>query len=150
MSAEAGFQLLNPVVKPWYRDGLRFQCTQCGNCCTGATGTVRLSDDEIEVLAKRLDLSLHDFCAIYTRRLRDGDISLREMRGGDCVFYVRQAKRCGIYEDRPRQCRSWPFWRSVIDSEQRWNEEARECPGMNQGPFRPQEQIEAITREDGT
>ena len=26
--------------EPWYRDGLRFQCTQCGNCCTGDPGVV--------------------------------------------------------------------------------------------------------------
>ncbi len=60
-----------------------------------------------------------------------------------------QCTRCGVYPDRPRQCRSWPFWRSVIDSEQRWKEEARECPGMNQGPFRPRDRIEAIARKDG-
>ena len=24
----------------WYRDGLRFECTRCGACCTGAPGYV--------------------------------------------------------------------------------------------------------------
>ncbi|MCH7709940.1 MAG: hypothetical protein IH884_15740 [Myxococcales bacterium] len=44
---------------------------------------------------------------------------------------------------------SWPFWRSVIDSEQRWKQQARECPGMDQVPIRSQDRIEAIAREDG-
>ena len=80
---------------------------------------------------------------MYTRRLRRGDISLREKRGGDCVFYDRKAKGCGVYEDRPRQCRTWPFWRLVIDSEARWREEARECPGTNQGPLHSQDELDA-------
>ena len=27
-------------AEPWYRDGLRFACTRCGACCTGAPGYV--------------------------------------------------------------------------------------------------------------
>ncbi|MFM1805538.1 MAG: hypothetical protein RL136_2417, partial [Planctomycetota bacterium] len=25
---------------PWYAEGLRFECTQCGNCCSGGPGAV--------------------------------------------------------------------------------------------------------------
>jgi Fe-S-cluster containining protein len=133
---------------PWYGDGLCFECQRSGNCCTGASGTVRVSDDEIEALARRLELPIHEFCAIYTRRLRGGDVSLREKRGGDCVFYDREARGCKVYEDRPRQCRTWPFWPSVLASEERWNEEARDCPGMNRGPRRTREEIEALLALD--
>ena len=37
----------------WYRDGLRFECTQCGKCCTGAPGYVWVDDDEVEALSIR-------------------------------------------------------------------------------------------------
>ncbi len=135
--------------EPWYRNGLRFQCQRCGNCCTGGSGTVRVSDSEIEVLARRLDLDDSAFRAIYTRVLRDGDVSLRERRGGDCVFYER-GRGCGVYPVRPRQCRTWPFWRSVVHSPERWEEESRHCPGMNRGPLHPAETVSALRDEDGT
>ena len=32
---------------PWYGGGLRFTCTQCGNCCTGQPGYVWISKKEI-------------------------------------------------------------------------------------------------------
>ena len=34
--------VLSPLPPPptWYADGLRFTCTQCGNCCTGQPGFV--------------------------------------------------------------------------------------------------------------
>ena len=53
--------------KPWYRDGLRFHCTECGNCCTGAPGYVWVNKAEIEELAALLevDMSLGEYTYIY-------------------------------------------------------------------------------------
>lgn len=49
-------------------DGLRFSCTMCGNCCSGPEGYVLIDDDEADVLAKRLQLSLGPFSrAVCTR-----------------------------------------------------------------------------------
>ena len=33
---------------PWYKDGLRFQCTGCGDCCTGGPGYVWVNQAEID------------------------------------------------------------------------------------------------------
>ena len=35
----------------WYKDGLQFTCSQCGDCCTGAPGFVWVNGDEIRALA---------------------------------------------------------------------------------------------------
>ena len=40
------------MTKPWYADGLRFACTQCGNCCTGEPGFVWVNDAEIAAIAE--------------------------------------------------------------------------------------------------
>ncbi len=133
---------------PWYRSGLRFACQRCGNCCTGS-GSVRVSDAEIARLAARVGMSDAEFRAAYTRVLRGGDVSLRETRDKDCVFLER-GRRCRVYSDRPRQCRSWPFWRSVIHSQERWQEEAVSCPGMDRGRHFSREEIEALAGDDGT
>lgn len=133
------------MAEPWYRAGLRFACTRCGNCCRGA-GTVRVSDAEIATLARRLELADDEFRAMYTRRLRGGELSLRELRNRDCVFYDREARGCRVYGDRPGQCRSWPFWNAVVHSPERWAEEAQDCFGMNRGRLHGAEEIRRTLR----
>lgn len=135
--------------QPWYRKGLQFECTQCGKCCGGGPGTIRVSDDEIAALAERLDLSDTDFRTRYTYRLRNDDISLAEKANYDCVFFDRE-RGCTVYDDRPKQCRTWPFWSSVVFSRETWDDEAAECPGMNSGPLRDASEILQIARDDGT
>jgi uncharacterized protein len=129
------------------RPGLRFKCTMCGNCCTGPEGYVNLSDAEAESLAKRLGITVDEFIRDYTRDTVFGR-SLKERpspAGLDCIFLDRQSipgkAVCGVYEDRPEQCRTWPFWPSVIASRRTWEHAKRTCPGIDQGPLIPPEQV---------
>ncbi len=133
----------------WYSDGLRFSCTRCGNCCSGDSGSVRVRPEESAELARGLELRDEEFAAMYTDLRDDGTRTLRERQGGDCVFFDSKSG-CRVYANRPRQCRTWPFWRGVVSSEARWRHEARHCPGMDQGQLFDAETILALTREDGT
>src|SRR5258707_2398127 len=99
------------MTTPWYKDGLRFTCTQCGNCCTGAPGFVWVNDEELTAIATFLDQPRDQVEAIHTRQAHRGR-TLREKLHGDCVFYDREGGGCSIYSVRPRQCRTWPFWES--------------------------------------
>ena len=47
--------------------GLRFECTQCGNCCTGPSGYVQYTDDEANAMARDLGITREAFDARYTR-----------------------------------------------------------------------------------
>jgi Fe-S-cluster containining protein len=125
--------------EPWFRDGLRFTCTQCGKCCTGAPGFVWVTDDEVAALAKFVGDSEHEFRAVYTRKAR-GRRTLKERANGDCVFYD-QAKGCTVYPARPAQCRTWPFWASNLDSPESWERTEGDCPGSGQGELIPVEEI---------
>jgi uncharacterized protein len=122
----------------WYQDGLRFTCTQCGNCCTGAPGVVWVNDEEIAAIAEYLDKPIGEIRLMHTRpRLlssnRAGGTSLTEFANGDCTFLDPDTRRCRVYPVRPRQCRTWPFWNSNLDSEQSWQAAKRTCPGMDCG-----------------
>ncbi len=108
-----------------------------------------MSDAEIAELARRFELAEHEFRAMYTRPLPGGEVSLRERRNRDCVFFDRE-RGCTVYADRPRQCRSWPFWGSVVATPKRWAEEARHCPGMNRGALLDPKTVTEISRDDGT
>ncbi|MFN4241702.1 MAG: YkgJ family cysteine cluster protein [Tepidisphaerales bacterium] len=147
-----------PVLQPWYRDGLAFTCTQCGNCCTGGPGYVWLSPEELARLAGHLGLSEEETKRRYCRRV-GGKLSLKEHRteGGlyDCVFLTterrtlpdgteRTVRGCAIYAVRPLQCRTWPFWDGLLSSPQAWQRASRRCPGMGRGRHYSLEQIEAL------
>lgn len=135
--------------EPWYHPGLRFKCTRSGNCCGGAPGVVRVTTDDITNLARYLEVSDASFRETYTREVGEDELSLREKSNHDCIFFERE-QGCLVYHHRPRQCRTWPFWRHVVSSPERWAEEAKQCPGMNQGPLHSAEEIERISQNDGT
>ena len=40
--------------RKWYADGLHFECTQCGNCCSGPPGYVWVTKQDIKAIARHL------------------------------------------------------------------------------------------------
>ena len=128
---------------PWYKDGLRFECTQCGDCCTGATGFVWVNQEEIEALAG--DVGEDDIAAFEQKYVRKIGIrrSLKEFANGDCVFFDNEKRICTVYQARPRQCRTWPFWDSNLKTPQAWQETCEVCPGSGKGKLYQIGQIEA-------
>ena len=130
---------------PWYRDGLRFECTQCGKCCTGDPGVVWVTDAELAAIAKFIKQPLDEVEKMHTRKYR-GRRTLREKANGDCVFYDPQ-RGCTVYPVRPPQCRTWPFWDSNLDTPADWERTVRSCPGSGQGELIPVEEITRRMRE---
>ena len=143
--------------REWYHEGLTFSCTQCGNCCTGPPGFVWASIEEQHAIARRLGLPLDQFRKQYARRIGKRwsleEVYNPQQRGYDCVFLVRDPQTgkagCSIYEDRPAQCRTWPFWPENLESHRTWRTVARNCPGVangmsGDGNFYPIEQIRII------
>jgi Fe-S-cluster containining protein len=127
------------MSEPWYQDGLRFRCTRCGNCCTGPPGFVWVTDEEVDAIAAHRGEPRVHTERLYTRAV-DRRRSLRERDNGDCVFFDRE-KGCTIYPVRPRQCRTWPFWESNLETPEAWAETRRVCPGSGQGELISAEEI---------
>ena len=127
----------------WYATGLSFECTQCGQCCTGAPGNVWVNDDEIEAIANHLDKPVGEIRLLYARPSRGG-VSLKEFENGDCVFLDPKTRGCTVYPVRPRQCRTWPFWNSNISSAESWRQTCEVCPGAGTGKLF---EIEAIQKQ---
>lgn len=129
---------------PWYKDGLRFKCTECGKCCTGAPGFVWLTLEEMEAIAKFLDIPLDLFKRKYVK-MRNNRYSLIEKKSQNnaCVFL--EGKKCQIYPVRPNQCRTFPWWKENLNSEESWKLAALECEGINdQAPIVPLSAITAM------
>ncbi|USN98715.1 MAG: YkgJ family cysteine cluster protein [Phycisphaeraceae bacterium] len=134
--------------------GLRFTCTMCGHCCTGPTGYVLFNDEEGDAMARALGILRPEFDERFTHDTPAGR-SLIERRTGfgyDCVFLDREKVPgkavCGLYEHRPAQCRTWPFWTENLRSPRHWKAAARTCPGMDTGTLHSPETIRLTVERD--
>jgi uncharacterized protein len=113
----------------WFAGGLRFKCTGCGKCCTGASGSVYLSTIDLERLARFFHLPVGGFVRRYTRLIKGRRALLNAPDSHDCVFLAN--KTCTVYEARPTQCRAYPWWLGNIHDPQSWEEAAAVCEGIN-------------------
>ena len=136
----------NSEKEPWYRDGLHFTFTQCGNCCTGAPGVVWVDETDIEAIAELTGKSKGEILLMHTR-LYAGRRSLTEYANGDCTFFDPEKRGCTIYEARPIQCRTWPFWNSNLESKASWDSLSPGCPGAGKGAFVSFEEIQKRAAE---
>ncbi len=106
-------------------------CNSCGgSCCIGESGYIWVTFSEIEAIAKELKLSIEDFAQTYLIRAKNR-YSLKEYYdeelGYACIFFDKKTRRCKIYNARPTQCRTFPFWKDFKDN---INELIQECPGV--------------------
>jgi Fe-S-cluster containining protein len=98
------------------KDGFNFNfnpqsCEVCeAQCCSGESGSILFSKGELRDMAKFLNISeetfLRDFC-----RKEGYRYSIKEIKQSgnyNCIFLT--GNRCDIYEVRPTQCRTFPFW----------------------------------------
>ncbi|MBS0634094.1 MAG: YkgJ family cysteine cluster protein [Verrucomicrobia bacterium] len=126
---------------PWYKEGLRFKCTECGKCCTGAPGFVWITQEEMEAMARHLAISVDLFKRRYVR-IRNNRLCLVEKKSENNACIFLEGKRCQIYQVRPKQCRTFPWWKENLHSEESWNVAARDCEGINdEAPIVPLSQI---------
>jgi uncharacterized protein len=128
------------VSDPWYHAGLKFACTGCGDCCTGAPGYVWVSKAEIEALAAAIGIDVVEFERRYVRKVGIRK-SLIEWSNGDCIFFHGESRTCQVYDVRPRQCRTWPFWPSNLASPATWQGTSERCAGCNRGRVVPLQSI---------
>jgi uncharacterized protein len=115
-------------------DGVCFSCTQCSHCCRHEPGYVYLSQKDLTKLCHWFNLDSKVFIKNFCRFVPfyDGSevLCLREKINYDCIFWDNG---CTVYDARPVQCRTYPFWNSIIQDRESWNREAEHCPGINHG-----------------
>ena len=100
-----------------------------------------VTEADITAIAERRGMDRDAFRSEFVRNVGDR-LSLTERPDGDCSMLDEKSRRCTVYEVRPIQCRTWPFWRSNVESPQTWQETCEVCPGAGQGDLVPLVQIE--------
>lgn len=122
--------------KPWYDEGLRFECTRCGDCCLGH-GFVWVDLEEMQALADFLGLPFEEFTTRYVRQAGER-YSLIDRENQACVFW---RNGCTVYAARPGQCRTFPFWEENLAEPEDWAMASRKCAGINKGSLHSRETI---------
>lgn len=128
--------------KEWWDNGIRFACQGSGNCCVsrGEYGFVYMTATDRKRMAAVLGLTTAAFTRKYCAKT-DGVFHLEDGDGPDCIFL--KDKKCSIYEGRPEQCRTWPFWPEVMSAKSWKKEVAAFCPGVGKGRIHSAEEIRA-------
>lgn len=107
------------------------ECSKCqGNCCIGASGYIWINKQEIYNLSEHLNMPYEDFGMKYLKKV-GYKYSLCEKQVSEdnyaCIFFDLEKKQCSVYEARPSQCRTFPFWEQFKNNEQ---EVYEECPAV--------------------
>ena len=132
-----------------YQNGIRFQCQGSGKCCVSreSYGYVYLSDIDLKRFSKYFQISIKKFKEQYCE-ITDGFIHLAERSElkGNCIFL--KDKKCSVYENRPSQCRTWPFWNDNMNAKV-WNKDISiNCPGVGKGKIIKKKEIDKFLKED--
>jgi len=98
-----------------------FECTRCGACCRGDAGeehTATIFPDEVRRLSRDTDAEWRDVARPIPWGLDDSghgmtiEWALQTGDCGDCTFLKEHddgRTACGVYDDRPMICRTYPF-----------------------------------------
>jgi Fe-S-cluster containining protein len=125
-------------MSKFYKNGLYFECTVCGECCRHSGGKVEITPIEALKIASALDMAPEEFLREYCHQ-ENGSIELIDNENGYCIFLM--GDRCSIYDSRPLQCRTFPFWRENLKSHYRWKQLRSFCPGIDRGELYSPESI---------
>jgi Fe-S-cluster containining protein len=107
------------------------KCSECsGNCCIGESGYIWITQDEIEILAKHLNYSYDEVVQKYLSKIAHKYTIVEKKLDENnfaCIFFDLEKKCCSVYEARPTQCRTFPFWDYF---KTRVKEVKEECPAI--------------------
>jgi len=134
------------MPKKFWEDGIQFECQGTGRCCSsrGSYGFVYFTLADRRRLATHLGLSTYAFTRKFCQNT-DGYFHLKELNG-PCQFM--SGTSCSIYDARPTQCRTWPFWPENMNP-RTWSKEVKAfCPGVGKGKLYSKEEIQRLMKQD--
>lgn len=79
-------------------------CDKASNCCTGKTVDMPLvTEQEAINIARDMEINMDNFCT----PVNGGIFEIKRQDTNECYFYHKG--KCSIYENRPIDCKLFPF-----------------------------------------
>jgi len=110
---------------------LDFSCNRCSNCCRNEQGNVYITRKDLANLSSFLNLSKDEFVKQYCRIVTKQDkkiLALLEKVNYDCIFWENG---CIVYQKRPLQCITYPYWPILVENGDHWKYERYRCSGID-------------------
>jgi Fe-S-cluster containining protein len=116
---------------PWWKDGIQFECQGSGRCCVSRDGYgyVYLTLEDRKRFAKFFKLTTAEFTKQYCEK----DNGIWKVKDFTSACRFLENNRCSVYEARPTQCRTWPFWPETLTPRGWQKEIVSYCPGAGKG-----------------
>ncbi|MEA3315772.1 MAG: YkgJ family cysteine cluster protein [Campylobacterota bacterium] len=107
------------------------KCETCGGkCCIGESGYIWITPQEILKLSQNLKITQQELIDKYLIKY-DYKYSIKEKIISDnnfaCIFFDTIKMQCSVYDARPKQCRTFPFWEYFRNNIEELKEE---CPAI--------------------
>jgi len=109
-----------------------FACRRCGNCCRAGHGRVWFEPEELPAMAAARGMEEQAFAALHVTRVGER-LSLREGPHGRCSL-LEGLNECSVYEARPEQCRSFPYWPAILEGGPALERAAAYCRDLRPRP----------------
>ena len=109
-------------------DDIIFKCKKCGNCCRDKDGYVYPETAEIRMMAEKLGMEEFEFRRTYLVTETELVTHVKSRADGTCIFL--EGDRCRIYDFRPKQCATYPFWPQNFSYRSNFDRLLKECPGV--------------------
>ncbi len=117
--------------RPWWMSGVPFACQpNCGKCCDEPGGIVYLRPEDAETLAAHHEMEVENWLARDCHQTLDGRWILNSDPYTEICIYLDEEKKCTVYQSRPSQCKSFPFWAENVRSQRSWEKTVNNCPGL--------------------
>lgn len=101
--ADVSAARIDSIVHDLYKEvSAQIDCTQCGNCCKVIQPNLSVTD--IKRLARQFELTTSEFLMRFLLKNDEGEGFVFNKQ--PCPFLEND--RCEVYENRPRDCRSYP------------------------------------------
>jgi Fe-S-cluster containining protein len=131
----------------------RFECQQCGRCCTSPVSLFLSSKDIEEIKKLGYDSFFEIINVLYRDKFTGKAVEvprtiMRAREFGYCFFHDPVTKLCDIYNSRPEICRLFPFTRLSIDEKNIIYSRPHElCRGIGKGDLVDTLYIKSIIKE---
>ncbi len=113
-------------------DTFRWSCTACGKCCRGP-GVVYFTEEDLASIRRLLRLSDARWKRLYKRLVQREKNGLFLHDSEDACALLGKGGKCTVYEVRPLQCRTFPFWTSNFERAEDYEWLKKFCPGIKKG-----------------
>eukprot|EP01040_Poterioochromonas_malhamensis_P011595 gene11595-12647_t len=118
-------------------DRVKFSCTGCGRCCQN-DGEVWFNLEEFTELAMSLNMPAETAMELYVDEVKSDWVKMKNkvvatpsnswipnliQDSDQCIFLGSDGKACSIYDQRPIQCRTYPYWPRLLKDVKEWKKE---------------------------